>query len=107
MLSVKTSTPASGEAPSTEGKVSKKSDEANMVQTIFEAGPSKASAEARPSKSALMILEKGSAYEKSKSSAPKAPAKELEFIVRHASGKQLSEEQIAEAKQYAEDLKYP
>jgi hypothetical protein len=27
--------------------------------------------------------------------------------VRHASGKQLSEEQIAEAKQYAKDLKYP
>jgi hypothetical protein len=31
----------------------------------------------------------------------------LEFIVRHASGKQLSEEQIAEAKQYVKDLKYP
>jgi hypothetical protein len=98
MLSVKTSTPASGEAPSTKGKVSKKSDEANMVQTIFEVGPSEASAEARPSKSASMILEKGSAYEKSKSPTPKTPAKELEFIVRHASGKQLSEEQIAEAK---------
>jgi hypothetical protein len=27
--------------------------------------------------------------------------------VRHASGKQLSKEQIAEAKQYARDLKYP
>jgi hypothetical protein len=54
-----------------------------------------------------MILEKGSASEKSKSPAPKAPAKELEFIVRHASGKQLSEEQIAKAKQYAKDLKYP
>jgi hypothetical protein len=44
-----------------------------------------------------MILEKEGAFEKSKSAAPKAPAKELEFIVRHASGKQLSEEQIAEA----------
>jgi hypothetical protein len=31
----------------------------------------------------------------------------LEFIVRHALGKQLSEEQIAEAKQYAKHLKYP
>jgi hypothetical protein len=27
--------------------------------------------------------------------------------VRHASGKQLSEEQIAEARQYARDLKHP
>jgi hypothetical protein len=31
----------------------------------------------------------------------------LEFIVQHASGKQLSEEQIAETRQYAKDLKYP
>jgi hypothetical protein len=54
-----------------------------------------------------MILEKESASEKTKCPAPEAPAKELEFIVRHASGKQLSEEQIAEAKQYAKDLKYP
>jgi hypothetical protein len=27
--------------------------------------------------------------------------------VRHATGKQLSEEQVAEARQYAKDLKYP
>jgi hypothetical protein len=53
-----------------------------------------------------MILEKECASEKSKSPAPEAPAKELEVIVRHASGKELSEEQIAEAKQYAKDLKY-
>jgi hypothetical protein len=107
MESVKTSTPTSAEAPSTEGKVSKKSDEVGMVQTISETGPSEVPANARPSESAPMILEKESASEKSKSPAPEAPAKELEFIVRHASGKQLSEEQIAEAKQYAKDLKYP
>jgi hypothetical protein len=45
--------------------------------------------------------------EKLKSLAPKVPAEELEFIMRHASGKQLSKEQIAEARQYARDLKYP
>ena len=28
-------------------------------------------------------------------------------MIRHASGKQLSEEQIVEAKQYVSDLKYP
>jgi hypothetical protein len=31
----------------------------------------------------------------------------LEFIVHHAAGKKLSEEQIAEAMHYAKDLKYP
>jgi hypothetical protein len=31
----------------------------------------------------------------------------VEFIVQHASGKEMSKEQIAEAKQYARDLKYP
>jgi hypothetical protein len=31
----------------------------------------------------------------------------VEFIVRHASGKQLSEEQVAEVQHYAMDLKYP
>jgi hypothetical protein len=31
----------------------------------------------------------------------------LEFILRHAAGKKLSEEQVAEARQYAKYLKYP
>jgi hypothetical protein len=107
MKSVKTSTPASAEAPSTEGKASKKSDEAAMVQTISKTGPSEVPAEARPSESAPIILEKEGASKKPKSPAPEARAKELEFIMRHASRKQLSEEHIAEAKQYAMDLKYP
>jgi hypothetical protein len=105
--SMKTSTPASTEVPRTKAKVSKKSDEAGMTQTISEAGPSEVPVEARPSESALIILEKEGASEKSKSPAPEAPAKELEFIVRHASGKQLSEEQVAEVQHYAKDLKYP
>jgi hypothetical protein len=86
---VKTSTPASAEAPSTGGKVSKKSDEAGMARTFSEIGPSEVPAEARPSESTPMILEKEDASEKSKSPIPKAPAKELEFIMRHASGKRL------------------
>jgi hypothetical protein len=99
-------TPASFEAPSIEGKILKKSDEAGMAQAVSEAGPS-VPAEASPSETALIILEKEGAYEKSKTHASGAPPEELEFIVRHASGKQLSEEQIAEARQYAKDLKYP
>jgi hypothetical protein len=106
MESMKTSTPASIEAPRTEAKVLKKSNKVGMAQTISEAGPS-VPTEARPSESAPIILEKEGASEKSKSPTPGAPAKDLEFIVRHASGKQLSEEQIAEAQHYAKDLKYP
>jgi hypothetical protein len=106
MESVKASTPASVEAPTTEGKILKKSDEIGTTQAISEAGPS-VFAEARPSEAAPLILGKKDAPEVSKSPAPEAPAEELEFIVRHALGKQLSEEQIAETRQYAKDLKYP
>ena len=53
-----------------------------------------------------LIAEKESTS-KVKSPAPKAFTKELYFIIRHASGKQLSEEQVAEAKHYARELKYP
>ena len=60
-----------------------------MAQTISEARPSEVPAEARPLESAPIILEKDGASEKSKSPAPKAPAEEPEFIVRHDSGKQL------------------
>jgi hypothetical protein len=52
-------------------------------------------------------LEKECVSKKSKSPAPEAPVRELEFIVRHSSGKQLSEEQVAEVQHYARDLKYP
>jgi hypothetical protein len=54
-----------------------------------------------------VLMERESVPEKLKSPTPEASTEELEFIVRHASGKQLSEEQIAEARQYARDLKYP
>jgi hypothetical protein len=46
--------------------------------------------------------------EKSKSLAPEAPPHgDLEYNVRHASGKQLSLEQIVKVQHYAKDLKYP
>jgi hypothetical protein len=80
MESVKTLTPASVEAPSTEGEISKKFDEAGMAQTVSEAGPS-VSAKARPSEIAPLTLEKETVPEKSKSLTPGAPTEELEFIV--------------------------
>jgi hypothetical protein len=92
MGSMKTSAPAPAEMPRTEAKDSKKPNKARMAHTISEAGPSEVPARTRPSESTPIIREKEGASEKSKSSTPKAPAKELEFIVRHASGKKLSEE---------------
>jgi hypothetical protein len=47
------------------------------------------------------------ATEKAKSPAPEAPSEDLDYIIRHASGKRLSEEEILEAKHYARELKYP
>jgi hypothetical protein len=39
--------------------------------------------------------------------APEAPSTIRDYIVRHASGKKLSEEEIYEANHYARELKYP
>jgi hypothetical protein len=106
MESVKTSAPVSAEALSTQAKDSRRTGDANTTHTLAEAGPSEAPAEARPSETAPITLKKESVPEKSKSPAPEAPIKELEFIVRHALGKQLSEEQVAKVQHYARDLKY-
>jgi hypothetical protein len=53
-----------------------------------------------------MAMEKDVA-KKAKSHAPEAPSEDLDFIIRHASRKRLSEEEIAEVKHYARELKYP
>jgi hypothetical protein len=53
-----------------------------------------------------MALEKKDAPEKARSPIPEAPSEDLDFIIRHASGKKLYEEEIVEAKHYARELKY-
>jgi hypothetical protein len=45
--------------------------------------------------------------EKVKSSVPEALVEDIDYIFRHASGKKLSEEDIVEARHYAQRLKYP
>jgi hypothetical protein len=100
MESSKVQTPAS--APDRKGKMPKKSSEAGATLDTAKAGPSAPIEGAIP-----LTLEKESAPKEVISSAPEVSAEEMEFIVRHASGKQLSKEEIAEAKQYARDLKYP
>jgi hypothetical protein len=120
---MKTSTPVSAKAPDTQAKDFRETVDANITHTLTkdfretadanithtpaEAGPSETAAEARPSETAAVTLEKESVSEKFKSPAPEACVRELEFIVRHASGKQLSEEQVVNVQHYARDLKYP
>jgi hypothetical protein len=101
--STKVQTPAS--KLDKESDIPKNSDEARISPDTVKAGPPTCT-EAKPL-GATLILEKESAPEKIKSPTTEAPTEELDFIIQHASGKQLSEEQIAEAKQYAKDVKYP
>jgi hypothetical protein len=47
------------------------------------------------------------APEKIEAPAPEASNKNEDDIIRHASGKELSQEEILEARHYAQRLKYP
>jgi hypothetical protein len=97
--SMKAPTPASAEASGKKSEDAREAITASMATIL---------AEARPSKAAPIRLVEESVPEKSTSPAPEAPPHgDLEYIVRHASGKQLSLEQIAEVQHYAKDLKYP
>jgi hypothetical protein len=97
--SVKTSPPTSVEASG--GKI----EDAREVVTT---STSYAHAEARPSETMPENLVKESLPEKPSAPAPKAPSNsDLNFIVRHASGKQLLAEQVVETEHYAKELKYP
>jgi hypothetical protein len=54
-----------------------------------------------------LVPEKEDTPKKIESPTPEAPSEGLDFIIRHASGKRLSKEEIAEAKHYVRELKYP
>jgi hypothetical protein len=47
------------------------------------------------------------ASEKIEAPAPEASNKSTDYIIRHASGKEISQEEILEARHYAQKLKYP
>ena len=93
----------------------KKVVEAAMAHTKTEDGPS-VPTETKPAVTEERVEQEspdiGIAMEKkvakeAKSSAPEVLSENLDFIIRHASGKRLSKEEIAEAKHYARKLKYP
>jgi hypothetical protein len=80
--------------------------EASKQQSETEVGPSKPtkvkSLEAEETEIAEQIL-----AEETGTAALEASSEVLDYIVRHALGKRLSEEEIFEANHYARELKYP
>jgi hypothetical protein len=93
----------------------KKVAEAVKVQAEAEAGPS-APIETKPAahedKAEQQTPDTGKAggqivTEKGEAPAPEAPSKDINYIIRHASGKRLYEEEVLEGKHYARKLKYP
>jgi hypothetical protein len=92
----------------------KKIVEATKVQAEAKAGPS------APIETKAVVLEdevdqqtsdtgvatEQEMAEKAKSPIPEALVEDIDYIVRHASGKKLSKEETLEAKHYAQKLKY-
>jgi hypothetical protein len=92
----------------TEAKVTEA--KAIMSQADVEAGPSepvKEKSSETGEKAAGKEAIKQIILEKAAASTPEASSEVLDYIIRHALGKRLSEEQIFEAKYYARELKYP
>jgi hypothetical protein len=84
--------------------------EAILSQADAEAGPSVPAKEKSSETREKAAEEEGIEQilpEKGAAPAPEASSKVLDYIIRHASGKRLSEEEIFEAKHYARELKYP
>jgi hypothetical protein len=93
----------------------KKAAEAIKVQARAKAGPS-VPIETKPASPEDKTEQQTSdtskaseeiATEKAEAPAPEAPPKDINYIIRHASGKRLSEEEVLEVKHYARKLKYP
>jgi hypothetical protein len=93
--------------------IKQKDAEATKTQTETEAGPS-IPAETKPTVTEQGVEEtitgtnitfEKSVAKETESLTPKALSED--YIIRHALGKRLSEEEIFEAKHYARELKYP
>jgi hypothetical protein len=84
--------------------------EAILSQADAEAGPSVPAKEKSLETGEKAAEEEGIEQilpEKAAAPAPESSFEVLDYIIRHASGKRLSEEEIFEAKHYAQELKYP
>jgi hypothetical protein len=88
--------------------------ETGQAETEATQAQAEAEAEARPSvptETEPAVPEERTteqiAPEKIEASAPEASNKNADYIICHASGKKLSQEEILEARHYAQRLKYP
>jgi hypothetical protein len=84
--------------------------EATTIQAETEAGPS-VPAETKPTEFEEKATEEKAteqiSFEKVVTPAPEALKESINYIIRHASGKGLSQEEEQEAQHYAQKLKYP
>jgi hypothetical protein len=102
-------------AETSEASVEVSVAEAPEQQTGVETGPSEPTKviplETEETKIAKatekMKMSKPILVEEIDTAAPEASSKIYDYIVRHASGKKLSEEEVFEANHYAKELKYP
>jgi hypothetical protein len=95
---------SSSATPKKTVELAEASTEASNQQAETEAGPSE------PTKEQSLETEKISEpalVEEINTAAPEAPSSIRDYIVRHASGKKLSEQETYEADHYARELKYP
>jgi hypothetical protein len=104
------------EATKAQAEAETRQAEAEATKTRAEAEATKTQAEAEAGPSAPVAAKPGAleektagqiAPEKIETSAPEALIKNVDYIIRHASGKKLSKEEILEARHYAQKLKYP
>jgi hypothetical protein len=79
--------------------------EATIIQAETEVGPSEPT-ETEPAKIEKKATEQ-IASEKVLTPAPEGSKESIDYIIRHASGKGLSQEEKQEAQHYAQKLKYP
>ena len=89
----------------TEAETRPTENEAAIIQANNEAGPLESS-EIDP----VIFEEKAReqvAPERAEAPASEASKESTEYIIRHASGKELSQEEMLEARHYAQKLKYP
>jgi hypothetical protein len=101
--------------PKTEALAEVSVAEASKQQTGVETGPSEPTKviplEAEEAKIAKateeMKMSEPTLVEEIDTAVPEASSKIYDYIVRHASGKKLSEEEVFEANHYAKELKYP
>jgi hypothetical protein len=80
--------------------------EASKQQSETEAGPSEPT-KVKPLEAEKIKMVEPTFVEETDTAAPEASSLALDYIVRHASRKRLSEEEIFEANHYARELKYP